>query len=186
MRIHYDGYIYDLQQYGGINRYFNEIIGRLPPADEPLVSTFLGQRSFWPVHPRLQILRSRPFARAPRFAPLGRFWLRRRIKLARPDLLHPTYYHWLTPELLRSRVPMVATVHDMIHELYPRELDPQGTHAAAKRRLVERADLILCNSEHTRRDLLTFFPQVQPRTRVTPLAASLDLDREADATTPAF
>src|SRR5882724_4368803 len=173
MRILYDGFIYDWQQFGGINRYFNEIIRRLDPADEPIVTTFLGRRDFWPVHPRLRPLRSRPFARLPALAPLGRKWLEARTGWSRADLVHPTYYHWLTPALADFRGPLVATVHDMIHELFPDELDPDRALARAKRRLVERADLILCNSESTRRDLVAFFPAAAARTRVTPLATSL-------------
>jgi glycosyltransferase involved in cell wall biosynthesis len=186
MRILYDGYIYDWQQFGGVNRYFNEIIRRLPPGDEPFISTLLGRRDFWPVNPRLRVLRSRPFARAPALAPLGAAWLRGRIRLVRPQLLHPTYYLGISPGLLESPLPLVATVHDMIHELFPAELDPRGELVAAKRRLVERADLILCNSEHTRCDFLAAFPALEARVRVTPLAASLVPDPAAEAATPAF
>ena len=35
MRIFYDGFIYDFQQYGGINRYHNELIRRLPGSVTP-------------------------------------------------------------------------------------------------------------------------------------------------------
>jgi glycosyltransferase involved in cell wall biosynthesis len=45
----------------------------------------------------------------------------------------------------------ITTVHDMIHERFG-----AGSHRlrVAKRRSVRRADLVVCDSEHTRRDLL--------------------------------
>lgn len=175
MRIFYDGFIYDFQPYGGINRYFNEIIARLPAGDEPVVSTFLGAREFWPEHPCRSVLRSRPFARVPALAALGRGWLSLRTALARADLFHPTYYHLLTPGVVRRR-PLVVTVHDMIHEIFPEQIDRDGAVRAAKRASIERADAILCNSEHTRRDLIERFPSAVGRSYVTPLASSMTVD----------
>jgi glycosyltransferase involved in cell wall biosynthesis len=61
----------------------------------------------------------------------------------------------------------------MIHELFASELDPHGEIAAAKKSCVLAADAILCNSEHTKQDLLTYFPEVEGRVRVTLLAATI-------------
>jgi glycosyltransferase involved in cell wall biosynthesis len=179
MRIFYDGFIYDFQQYGGINRYHNELIRRLPGSVTPIVSTFLGQRDFWPEHPNRRLVRSRPFAKMPALAPFGRAWMGARVSALNYDLAHPTYYELLTPGGIKSlRRPLVVTVHDMIHEIFASELDPSGRMAAAKRACIEAADAILCNSENTRADLLARFPAVEKRVLVTPLAASIELPTE--------
>jgi glycosyltransferase involved in cell wall biosynthesis len=176
MRVFYDGFIFDFQQYGGINRYFNEIIARLPLECIPVVSTYLGQRDFWPVHPRRRIIRSRPFAKIPALAGLGRAWMSLRTSMTSFDIAHPTYFQRLTPgDLSRLGRPLVVTVHDMIHEIFREKSDPLNV-AEAKRTYIERADAILCDSAQTRVDLLDRFPHVEDRAFVTPLASSMVVD----------
>jgi glycosyltransferase involved in cell wall biosynthesis len=185
MRILYDGFIYDYQAHGGINRYFNELIARLPQSAVPIVSTYLGPRENWPRHPRLRVVRSRPFARWPALAGFGAAWMRLQVECTPRDLVHPTYYHLHTAtELRRSSRPVVLTVLDMIHEVFADTLDPDGTMARAKAACIERADAILCISEHTRRDLVARFPAVAERSVVTPLASSMQLDPAAVAAAP--
>ncbi len=185
MRILYDGFIYDYQAHGGINRYFNEIIPRLPASAVPIVSTYLGSRENWPRHPRLSVIQSKPFARTPALATLGRAWMRLQVECTARDLVHPTYYtlHSAT-ELRRSRRPVVLTVLDMIHEVFADTVDPDRTMARAKAACIERADAILCISEHTRADLVARFPAVAERCVVTPLASSMQLDPAALAAAP--
>lgn len=175
MRILYDGYIYDFQQFGGINRYFNEVIARLPSDCTPIVSTYLGPREFWPAHPRREVIRARPFARAPALAFLGKAWLEVRTSAAKADVFHPTYYQLLTPRN-RPRHPLVVTVHDMIHEIFAGQAGLSEAVRKAKRSSIERADAILCNSENTRRDLIARFPEAEAKSFVTPLASSMTVD----------
>ena len=184
MRIFYDGFIFDFQQYGGINRYFNEIIARLPAGCTPIVSSYLGERDFWPVHPRRQIIRSRPFAKTPTLAGLGRAWMSFRLATTPVDLVHPTYFQRLTPgDLSRLGRPLVVTIFDMIHELFAERFDPLDV-VAAKRTYIESADAILCISEQTQADLLNRYPQVEERTFVTPLASSMIVDPVQSQTAP--
>ncbi|MDE2301560.1 MAG: glycosyltransferase family 4 protein [Sphingomonadales bacterium] len=83
-------------------------------------------------------------------------------------LLHPTYY---PPRPLRSRLPMVITVHDMIHE---RDASFAGDPVIGwKAQAIAHADRIVCVSQSTRLDLLARFPAAEARTVVIPLAASL-------------
>jgi glycosyltransferase involved in cell wall biosynthesis len=180
MRIFYDGFIYDFQAHGGINRYLLEIIHRLPSEFTPVLSTFIGDRGFWPDHPRLTTIRARPFARLPSLQPLGLLSMSLQVACSRCDLAHPTYYQRLTPgSVRRLGRPLVITVHDMIHEIYPDQIDPLGVVRTAKRDCIQAADAILCNSQHTRRDLIERFPEVETRTVVTPLASSMSLDAQA-------
>jgi glycosyltransferase involved in cell wall biosynthesis len=84
-------------------------------------------------------------------------------------------------ELRRSRRPVVITVLDMIHEVFADTLDPRREMARAKAACIERADAILCISEHTRADLVARFPAVAERCVVTPLASSMEIDADAVA-----
>lgn len=71
---------------------------------------------------------------------------------ARPEaVLHPTYY---TAPLPKGAGPVVLTVYDMIHELFPGTLPAsEGSVAAAKRRWCRRATAIIALSERTKADL---------------------------------
>lgn len=97
----------------------------------------------------------------------------------RIDLLHE-------PEpsagILRlARYPLVLTVHDLAPMIFPHMF--RRTHAWTFRRLVprnvSRADAIIADSEHTRRDLERFVPGAARKTRVVHLAGqSLSADTE--------
>jgi len=90
------------------------------------------------------------------------------------DLAHPTYFTLLTRREVSSyRCPVVITVWDMIHELFP-EQDPTGRHAEEKRRAVMAAQAVICISENTKKDLLERYPILEHRVRVTHLASEID------------
>jgi glycosyltransferase involved in cell wall biosynthesis len=155
MRILYDGQIYALQAAGGINRYFASLIDRLPADFTPLLTMYHARELNYPSHPNLKVYGSRRF-RPERVAfRLARNYFRRVADGGNFDLAHPTYYTLLTRrEVSEYRCPVVITVHDMIHELFPAQMDPTGAHAEEKRRAIEAADSVICVSESTRRDLL--------------------------------
>ena len=64
---------------------------------------------------------------------------------------------------------MVLTVYDMIHELYPDLFHPTDSTLVNKPLALARADRILCISEHTRSDLIRFYPEVADKTSVVHL-----------------
>ena len=66
---------------------------------------------------------------------------------------------------------MVVTVYDMTPELFP-DLFPKGNPHLRKREYVQRATLVLCISESTRRDLLRVYGSVESPTIVTHLGVS--------------
>lgn len=54
-KIFYDGEIYIRQRVGGINRYFDNIISRLPIDYEPILTTIKGYEEALPKHPNLTL-----------------------------------------------------------------------------------------------------------------------------------
>lgn len=184
MRILYDGEVYSWQAAGGINRYFANVIGGLPRDFEPALLV-AGPRSVnFPAHPNLSAYEyGRRYPRLEGFSyRLGLHTSRLRDRLlagrlarGRFDLFHPTYYRLLTGRPVGSyRAPTVLTVWDMIHELFPEEMDPAGVYAEEKRRAVLAADRVICISENTKRDLLARHPVPEERVVVTHLASELD------------
>ena len=176
IRVAYDCHVFTWQQYGGISRYFVELARRVAVHERfraevvaPVhVSHYLRDAGI-AVRGIYAPLLPETFGRATRAAnrlgSVAYLWMRA------PRILHETYYGNWTYRPPKAAV--VITVHDMINErlahLYP------GDHqtAARKARAVGRADLILCVSEHARRDLMEIHNVPAERTRVVPPGAGI-------------
>ena len=166
MNILYDGQIFLMQAAGGINRYYECLISRLPADCTPTISG-VGRRSVnFPTHPNLRLNRLLPMLPGR----MNGFYLRNLA--SRPpfptwDVAHPTYYQ-LTQGTKYSdyKCPVVVTAHDMIHALHP-DLMVDGREVAAQQReAFEAAAAIICVSQNTRNDLLNFHPHLESRTVV--------------------
>jgi len=182
MRILYDGRIYSMQMAGGINRYFANIISRLPPNFAPSLLVEQSREVNYPSHANLRIhkfgtLRFNHISHrlSAYSSQLEDYYLRNFTARKRFDVAHPTYYTLLT----RSRVgdyrcPVVITVWDMIHELFPAQMDPTGLHAEEKRRAIMSAQAVICISENTKKDLLERYSVPESKVTVTYLASEID------------
>src|SRR5207302_9761748 len=93
----------------------------------------------------------------------------------RYNLANPTYYTLISrSEFEKCRCPVVVTVLDMIHDLFPAELDPGGRHAEENRRAILAAQAVICISENTKSDLLERYAVAPEKVRVTHLASEID------------
>lgn len=174
MRILYDGMIYHLQATGGVNRYFANLIAHLPVDATPCLTTLRANRINYPTHPNLKAYKYRRFRPAGVSYRLEKYFFEYASASSRYDLAHPTYYTLLTGrEVKEYRCPVVITVWDMIHELFP-EHDPGGKTADIKRRAIEAAQIIICISENTKKDLLECYAVPENRVEVTHLASEID------------
>ena len=191
MRILYDGSIFGFQAAGGISRFYASVIRRLPGNWQPTLITADSGNASFPTHPQLQVYRWKRFRPTQVSNVLERNYFRAVVARVRPQLVHPTYYTLLTRRLRSSRhfyrhyhCPVVVSVWDMIHEIHPAMMDPEGFWAARKREAVLAADAIICISEHTRRDLLARIPVPEDRVFVVPLASELDESMAAGGEPP--
>jgi glycosyltransferase involved in cell wall biosynthesis len=185
MRILYDGQIYASQTAGGINRYFGNIIDRLPPDAYPtLTTTHRTNKLHYPTHPNLRLQAFRNFrpARISNRLRVRYFrWLGDRTVY---DIQHPTYYDRLTNEPCSNRNgALVITVHDMIHELFATTLDPEGHTSRIKKDAIQTAQKLICVSENTKRDLLEIYPEVAEKVVVIYEASELT-SQQADGNEP--
>lgn len=173
MNILYDGKIYLMQTAGGINRYFANIIEKLPKEFLPTLTTCQARNVNFPNHPNLKTF----FYQRCGFRPhrvsywLEKIYFQAIAKYKKFDLIHPTYYSLLTREDLNNyRVPIVITVHDMIHEMfYPNAIDVEE-----KRKAIMSADAIICVSQNTKKDLLERYSLLEEKITVTYLASEID------------
>jgi len=176
MRVLYDGAIYSMQAYGGISRYFAEIISRLPASYTPIVLS-AKKRSF-PPHPNLE-LHCNEFQWWPQ--PLKKLnrWAKRRYfnglhNTLNADVLHPTYYSLLSTKPPQTkRFPTVLTIYDCIHERFAALIDPAGRSVDLKRKAIAKADAFICISEHTKKDLLDIYRVPEHKVTVSHLATGI-------------
>jgi glycosyltransferase involved in cell wall biosynthesis len=181
MRILYDGQIYSMQVAGGVNRYFANLIARLPVTYTPCLLVEQQRKINFPVHPNLEVyrcrrlnLRSISYRLHGLYSRLEDYYLKTASTRRPFDVLHPTYYTLLAQQDFGAyRSPVVLTVWDMIHELFT-EQDPLGRNAAEKRQAIMAAQVIICISENTKKDLLERYPLSEDRVKVTHLASEID------------
>jgi glycosyltransferase involved in cell wall biosynthesis len=174
MKILYDGNIYALQAAGGINRYFANLISRLPSHTNPVLTTCRRQHLNYPTHPNLDF----HYFPRPEISGTRRisFWVGQQYFQAFTqrqsfDLMHPTYYSLLNYQPINAySFPLVLTVHDFIHE----RVDPDHRDVKDKHKAILCAQAILCVSENTKQDLLSYYPSLEDRITVTPLASDID------------
>lgn len=165
LRVAFDHWIFTDQPRGGISRGFAGMIphmrevGIVPKVTAPFyVADALrrvDRRDVWGVHLPFN-RRNQLIAKA-----VGRASNRALARLFGAQVVHETYYS-ATPTA-PAGVPVVLTVYDMIHELYPELFHPTDSTLRNKPGALARADRILCISEHTRRDLLRFYPEVEDK-----------------------
>ena len=176
VKVAYDWTIFAEQQFGGVSRYFAELATQLarssdfqPHVVSPVyVNGYLRHAEFKVHGVRVPPL---PLARLHRFPQRANTILSPLVQRAlKPNIVHET---WFTHGTRRRRVPTVATVHDMIHEKFANLFSTADTTSQRKRESVARADLVICVSEQTRRDLIEIFDVAPSKLRVTPLASSL-------------
>jgi glycosyltransferase involved in cell wall biosynthesis len=179
MRILYDGEIYKFQKVGGINRYFDNIISRLPEDFQPVLTTVRVRGDHQLSHPNLRLLSCKKsrFERVRIERLLDSYYFRLIEAVNSFDVFHPTYYSLLTRRNLKKRTyPIVLTVYDMIHEIYGDLIDYGGQIAEQKRQAILAADVILCISESTKNDLLERYRLPEKRVQVTHLATEFNLN----------
>ena len=182
MNILYDGQVFSFQDYGGISRYYFEIIRHLLPLKD-VAPNLLVRYSNNIFLKNLPIQDIRPLFPSRRIK--GKFellkFLNRRfvqknfLRYGTPDIFHPTYYD---PYFLRfiGDIPFVVTVYDMVHELYPDQFHPIDYSAKNKRIVTSRANRIIAISENTKKDLVRLFHLSPEKIDVIPLAAGLSPD----------
>ncbi len=100
---------------------------------------------------------------------------------AKPALVHETYFQ--RRRLAPKSCPIVLTVYDMIHEKFPDLFKRTDLTSKNKRTAVARADLRICISEHTRRDLIEIFAVPPHKTITIPLGFELDAPAESGTAT---
>ena len=176
MKVLYD-YQGFLQRYGGVSRYFVELIAAMSRVGgyEALLPEFFTDNEY--LKRKRRFLTDRPFkGKARIMADLDRLISSR--SLSRPfDLFHPTYFN---PYFLgKLSAPFVVTVHDMIHELFDdHQVRDDGTRANT-RLLCDRAAHVIAVSRNTKNDLCRLLGLPEEKVSVVYHATALRYDGQS-------
>lgn len=179
MKIAYDYQIFTTQRYGGISRYFVELVYQLAR----YASNSLDCRIFSPIYINEYLYRSsKELSISGVFIPsiprLNRIYScinclvsPRKITNWSPSIVHKTYYS--SSSVASYNCPTVLTVYDMICELHPELYSASERKKDVKKLAVERADHVICISYNTRNDLIRLFDVPPQKISVVHLGFSL-------------
>lgn len=87
--------------------------------------------------------------------------LKNKLKNNPPSLFIPSfYYSYFLSDI--GKVPLVLTVHDMIHELFPNSFEDTEWMINQKSILIQKANKIIAISNCTKNDILKIYPNIHP------------------------
>lgn len=178
MKILYDHQVFTNQVYGGISRYFYELMNHLSQNEDVKFKIALKYSNNHYLE-NVNFTNHRTFFRDINFKGkvhllkyLNEFHSKRVLIKHDFDIFHPTYYN---PYFLKhiDKKPFVVTVYDMIHELYPELFSDKNKLSEQKEILTRKADVILAISENTKNDLIEICDVPENKVKVVYLANSL-------------
>ena len=85
-----------------------------------------------------------------------------RCRINPPDILHETWYS-THPYQLRAKTRMAITVHDMIYQVHPEWTNDAAERSRDLAASADRANIVFCDSEYTRNDLLNWRSSLDPK-----------------------
>lgn len=155
----YDYQILLMQKYGGISRYFYEVIERVPKEEFKLLFPVIGNQNYYfQDYFGKEIRDIHGMKNYNRIVKMNQAYTRHLLKKGRDNIVfHPTYYNPYFLEGFKGK--LVVTVHDMIHENYPEYYGGNAT-IDHKKSLMDRADKIIAVSKTTKRDILNIYPDI--------------------------
>lgn len=178
MQILYDHQIFSATRFGGISKYYVELMLHLQLIDNTtwkLLCEYSNNENL----NGLSSLHVKPFFSNVNFKGKARLnilintlFSQRNIRKTEFDVFHPTYYDEYFLPYLKNR-PFVITCHDLIHEKFGDHysyLKKDVMQRKGKKNILERADKIISVSESTKKDIIEFYGIVPEKIKVIYLA----------------
>lgn len=161
MRILYDHQIFSTQKYGGVSKYFCEVMKNIVPEHEFDLSLILSDNQYLKEDHRFFKKKIIPF---PEKQFKGRTFLRKKIYFLnkecskrailsnRYDLFHPTFFDDYFLDTLKK--PYVITVHDLTQFKFKDIFYWKGANLPLMEKVIKNADRIISISQNTKKDLI--------------------------------
>jgi len=162
IRILYDFQAFTYQDYGGVSKYFTELLSRLKEQRTvQVILPFFFTNNTHFLQRRLE--------NYPSFFPYLEFKGKRKLqyiinrKLSQKflqkgdyDIFHPTYYDPYYTDSLRN-APFILTVYDLIDKIFPNKHPKSQILIKRMDEIIPRADKIIAISESTKNDLIRIY-----------------------------
>jgi glycosyltransferase involved in cell wall biosynthesis len=182
MNILFDHQAFIIQNYGGISRYYYELISRFDKKEAyPMISLFCSNNVYANdiVNSKIDFLKSINFkGKNTIINTLNIINSKKNIKKENFDIFHPTYYdNYYNCNLINK--PIVVTFHDMIHEKFGHEFNNLSYDKKIiknKLKLQKIASKIITVSENTKKDLIEIYGTPSDKISVIHLGNSLKLN----------
>lgn len=163
MKILYDHQMFSYQRFGGITKYFVELIKNMPTESQCHLSVLFSENQYLKENRQLfnslNVLPANDFkgkATAKEFlASLNKIYSGYRLSSGNYDLFHPTFYDDYFLDKLKR--PYVVTVHDLIEFKYQDTFFKDSTNRPLMERVIKNANRIISISETTKADILNTF-----------------------------
>lgn len=169
MRILYDYQMFSIQKFGGVTRYFTELIKNLPKDKSSFSLSILHTEN-------QHLISDRIFFKKQSFLPnknfqgkyfleeklkmLNRAYSVRQIKKGHYDVFHPTYYDDYYLSYIKK--PFIITVHDLIYFKFKDSFPGSDLQRQKMQTVIEKADRIIAISENTKKDIVEYL-EVDPK-----------------------
>ena len=171
MKILFDHQIFLAQKYGGISRYFVELVKKYDS---------LNQKYSLPIHysnnvylediKKIKVFQENKFSNKL-FYYINRLIMNKYIKKDNFDIFHPTYYD---PYFLKNlKKPYVLTIYDFMHEKFKDMFSPKDMNITWKKECAMKADRIIAISENTKQDIIHYYGISADKIDVVYLSSSL-------------
>lgn len=170
------------QKYGGVSRYFCEIIKCMSMAQNiecDISALFFDNQYFSEYYDNRKIRHFKPLWKIGKV--INRAFAIKLYLSNRYDIIHHTYYNYF-PEFLFKKSKHVITIHDMIPEL---GFFDDRKLIIEKKKNIYNADHIIAVSECTKKDILRIYPDI-PSGKITVIyhGCSLDPSMESEISLP--
>ena len=185
MKILYDHQIFTNQIYGGISRYFFELMKNFENDNRIKYDLSLRYSKNHYLN-KYNDLKRKPFFK--NFTFRGKYRLinilnknisKKLLIKGDYDIFHPTYYDPYFLKFLDVK-PFVLTIYDMIHEIYPEMFSSKDETSKRKNLLAQKATKIIAISENTKKDIIKLYNMSENKIEVIYLANSINPNKSTD------
>ncbi|MEO8822364.1 MAG: glycosyltransferase family 1 protein, partial [Ginsengibacter sp.] len=160
MKVLYDHQMFDRQKYGGITKYFCELLKHYPEGNCYNLGVLISnnqhlrddfnffKKIYFPIPQKESRIRGHLKSKLYK---LNNLYSRNLITSNHYDLFHPTYYD---PYFLKiSKKPYIVTVHDLIVFKY-KEANKREKQMGDMSQIINNANRVIAISENTKADLI--------------------------------
>ncbi len=185
MKIIFDNQIFTLQTFGGISRYYIEMISELHKINNDInIFAGINKNQYLKKLPK-DIINEVKFNNYLPYSTkiimkLNNYFFNKKILNYKPDIIHYTYYNYINSHKNYNKAKKIITVHDMIHELFPKMFNNKDTTSIIKKNAIMNSDHIITVSNSTKKDLINLLKIPEEKISVVYLASNNELDLELD------